>query len=203
MQPCRLPPTRCALSIGPCACRCSRASSPQRARRCRSPAPYTTPTHCSGTTGLSASRPARPLRPAAASPSGPSAGSTASGRRSPGSCWASPATTRSRRVSRPPTPWSTGSPVIHGAKHPLCQIYGNEPWHHEPPSPLDPDLELVRDRDLVHRSAHRLLDELRDPGLVCLSQLLQRERDGPHGAVVELRAVVVAEHRVPLLEHRG
>jgi D-alanyl-D-alanine carboxypeptidase len=30
-------------------------------------------------------------RPAAASPSGPSAGSTASGRRSPGSCWASPA----------------------------------------------------------------------------------------------------------------
>jgi D-alanyl-D-alanine carboxypeptidase len=51
-------------------------------------------------------------RPAAASPSGPSAGSTASGRRSPGSCWASPATTRSRRVSRPPTPWSTASPVI-------------------------------------------------------------------------------------------
>ena len=52
-----------------------------------------------------------PTRPAAASPSGPSAGSTASGRRSPGSCWASPATTRSRRVSRPPTPWSTASPV--------------------------------------------------------------------------------------------
>jgi hypothetical protein len=46
----------------------------------------------------SASRPARPPRPAAASPSGPSAGSTASGRRSPGSYWASPATTRSRRV---------------------------------------------------------------------------------------------------------
>ena len=52
-----------------------------------------------GRTGLSASRPARTRRPAAASPSGPSAGSTASGRRSPGSCWASPATTGSRRVS--------------------------------------------------------------------------------------------------------
>ena len=70
-------------------------------------------------------------RPAAASPSGPSAGSTASGRRSPGSCWASPATTRSRRVSRPPTPWSTASPVIHGAKYGLCRIYGNEPRHQE------------------------------------------------------------------------
>src|SRR6266545_1833808 len=67
-QPCRPPPTRCALSIGPCACRCSRASSPHRARRCRSPAPCTTPTLCSGTT-------------------------------------------RSRRVSRPPTPWSSASPV--------------------------------------------------------------------------------------------
>jgi hypothetical protein len=110
------------LSLGRCACRCSRASSPHRARRCRSPAPSTTPTHCSGTTGLSASRPARPPRPAAASPSGPSAGSTASGRRSPGSCWASPATTRSRRVSRPPTPSSTASPVIG-----LRQIHSNEP----------------------------------------------------------------------------
>src|SRR5437870_5672599 len=118
--------------MGPCACRCSRASSPHRARRCRSQAPCTTPTHCSGTTGLSASRPARTTRPAAASPSGPSAGSTASGRQSPGSRWASPATTRSRRVSWPPTPWSTASPVIHGAKHGLRQIYGSEPWHHEP-----------------------------------------------------------------------
>src|SRR5919201_6716220 len=127
-QPCRLPPTRCALSIGPCACRCSRASSPHRARRCRSPARCTTPTHCSGTTGLSASRPARTTRPAAASPSGPSAGSTASGRRSPESCWASPATTRSQRVSRPPTPWSTAPPFIG-----LCQIYSNEPCHYELP----------------------------------------------------------------------
>ena len=50
-------------------------------------------------------------RPAAASPSGRSAGSTASGRRSPGSCWASPARS-SRQVSRRPTPWSTASPVI-------------------------------------------------------------------------------------------
>src|SRR6266545_4812019 len=130
-QPSRLPPTRCALSFARCACWCSRASSPHRSRRCRSPAPCTTPTHCSGTTGSSASRPARTTRPAAASPSGPSAGSTAGGRRSPGSCWASPATTESRPVSRPPTPWSTASPVIHGAKYGLCQIYGNEPWHHE------------------------------------------------------------------------
>ena len=125
-QPCRLPPTRCASSIGRCAYRCSRVSSPRRARRCRSPAPCTTPTRCSGTTGLSASRPARTTRPAAASPSGPSAGSTASGRRSPGSCWGSPATTGSRRVSRPPRPWSTGSPVSG-----LCQIERNEPCHHE------------------------------------------------------------------------
>jgi D-alanyl-D-alanine carboxypeptidase (penicillin-binding protein 5/6) len=78
-----------------------------------------------GHNGLSASRPARPPRPAAASPSGPSAGSTASGRRSPGSCWASPAATRSRRVSRPPTPWSTASPVIG-----LRQIEGSQPCHH-------------------------------------------------------------------------
>ena len=57
----------------------------------------TTPTRCSATTGSSASRPARTTPPAAASPSEPSAGSTAGGRRSPGSCWASPATTRSAR----------------------------------------------------------------------------------------------------------
>ena len=54
----------------------------------------TTPTHCSATTGLSASRPARTVPPAAASPSERSAGSTASGRRSPGSSWGSQATTR-------------------------------------------------------------------------------------------------------------
>ena len=63
-------------------------------------------------------------RPAAASRSGRSAGSTGSGRRSPGSCWASPTTTGSRRLSRPPTRWWTASPVIG-----LCQIYGNEPCH--------------------------------------------------------------------------
>ena len=33
---------------------------------------------------------------------------------------------QARRVSRPPTPWSTASPVIG-----LCQIYRNEPWHQE------------------------------------------------------------------------
>src|SRR5207247_10778579 len=53
-------------------------------------------------------------------------GSTASGRRSPGSCWASPATTGSRPVSRPPRPWSTASPVIG-----MCQIYSNERCHQE------------------------------------------------------------------------
>ncbi len=70
----------------------------------------------------SASRPARTTRPAAASPSGPFAGSTASGRRSPGSCWARPATTRSRRLSRPPTPWSIASPVSG-----LRQIHSKNP----------------------------------------------------------------------------
>jgi hypothetical protein len=60
-----------------------------------------------GHNGFVGVKTARPPRPAAASPSGPSAGSRASGRRSPGSYWASPATTRSRRVSWPPTPWST------------------------------------------------------------------------------------------------
>src|SRR5438477_295343 len=59
-------------------------------------------------------------RPAAASPSGLSAGSTASGRRSPGSCWASPATTGSRPVSRPPPPWSTASQVSGP-----CRIHRN------------------------------------------------------------------------------
>src|SRR6185312_2923303 len=39
-------------------------------------------------------------------------------------------------------------------------------------------------------SAHRLLDELRDPGLVGLGQLPQREGDRPHRAVVEVRGVV-------------
>jgi hypothetical protein len=37
----------------------------------------------------------------------------------------SPATTRSRRVSRRPTPWSIASPVIG-----LRQIWGSEPCHH-------------------------------------------------------------------------
>src|SRR6266550_8008510 len=51
-------------------------------------------------------------------------------------------------------------------------------------------------------SAHRFLHERADPGLVGCGQLLQREGDRPHGAFVELRAVVEAEHRVPLLELR-
>src|SRR5205085_7714421 len=39
-------------------------------------------------------------------------------------------------------------------------------------------------------SAHRLLHERADLRLVGCGQLRQREGDGPHGAVVELRAVV-------------
>src|SRR4029077_16152452 len=49
-------------------------------------------------------------------------------------------------------------------------------------------------------SAHRLLHERADLCLVGCGQLRQREGDRPHGAFVELRAVVEAEHRVPLLE---
>src|SRR6185437_1463822 len=49
-------------------------------------------------------------------------------------------------------------------------------------------------------SAHRLLYERADLLLLRAGQLRQRERDRPHGALVELRAVVEAEHRVPLLE---
>ena len=64
-------------------------------------------------------------RPAAASPSEPSAGSTASGRRSPASCWASPAPTCKRRVSPPPPPWSTASPVIG-----LHEISSSQPCRH-------------------------------------------------------------------------
>src|SRR5260221_11665873 len=47
-------------------------------------------------------------------------------------------------------------------------------------------------------SAHRLLDERADLRLVGCGQLRQREGDRPHRALVELRAVVEAEHRVPL-----
>src|SRR5437870_8100581 len=49
-------------------------------------------------------------------------------------------------------------------------------------------------------SAHRLLHERADLRLVGCRQLRQREGDRPHGAFVELRAVVEPEHRVPLLE---
>ena len=82
-------------------------------------------------------------RPAAASPSGPSAGSTASGRRSPGSCWASPATTRSRRVSRPPTPWSAPSPAIE-----LGPAHRNQCQHQE----LCPKCVLARQPVSVSRT---------------------------------------------------
>src|SRR5213078_4287524 len=49
-------------------------------------------------------------------------------------------------------------------------------------------------------SAHRLLHERADLRLVGCGQLRQREGDRPHGAFVELGAVVETEHRVPLLE---
>src|SRR6185437_11368915 len=53
---------------------------------------------------------------------------------------------------------------------------------------------------VVFISGHRLLHEGANLRLVGCGQLLQREGDRPHGAFVELRAVVEAEHRVPLLE---
>src|SRR5436190_4400423 len=46
------------------------------------------------------------------------------------------------------------------------------------------------------------LQERRDPGLVAGGQLLQRKRDRPHGAVVELRFVAEAQRRIPCLELR-
>src|SRR5216117_3685531 len=49
-------------------------------------------------------------------------------------------------------------------------------------------------------SAHGSLHKRADLGLVGCGQLRQREGDRPHGAFVELRGVVEAEHRVPLLE---
>src|SRR5205807_6158197 len=49
-------------------------------------------------------------------------------------------------------------------------------------------------------SARRLLHERANLRLIGCGQLLQREGDRPHGAFVELRTVVEAEHRVPLLE---
>src|SRR6476646_2120696 len=49
-------------------------------------------------------------------------------------------------------------------------------------------------------SAHGFLYERADLRLVVCGQLLEREGDRPHGAFVELRAVVEAKDRVPLLE---
>src|SRR3989475_2300993 len=53
---------------------------------------------------------------------------------------------------------------------------------------------------VVFISAHRLLHERADPGLVGCGQLRQPKGDRPHVAFAELRGVVEAEHRVPLLE---
>src|SRR5881409_3740219 len=49
-------------------------------------------------------------------------------------------------------------------------------------------------------SAHRFLHERADPCLGGGGQLLQREGDRPHGALVEVRLVAEAERRVPRLE---
>src|SRR5262245_14074565 len=54
----------------------------------------------------------------------------------------------------------------------------------------------------VDALAHRLLYEGGDPRFVRGSQLLEREGDRPHSAIVELRAVVEAECRIPRLELR-
>src|SRR5260221_940207 len=48
-------------------------------------------------------------------------------------------------------------------------------------------------------SAHRFLHELADPCLFSGSQLLQRERDRPQGAFVEVRSVLEAERPLPRL----
>src|SRR5262249_52494443 len=57
-------------------------------------------------------------------------------------------------------------------------------------------------RRVARSSAHRLLHERVDPGFNAVSQLLQREGAGPHGAVVEVRVVLEAERCVPRLELR-
>src|ERR671916_64872 len=53
------------------------------------------------------------------------------------------------------------------------------------------------------RLARRPLHELADPRLFGGAQLLQREGDRPHGALVEVRRVVEAERRVPRVELLG
>src|SRR4029453_11725305 len=69
-------------------------------------------------------------------------------------------------------------------------------------SPRRPAPTLAASRSPARASADGLLHERADPGLVGCGEPLQRERDRPHGAVVELRGVVEAEHRVALLELR-
>src|SRR5918998_2453517 len=53
------------------------------------------------------------------------------------------------------------------------------------------------------RLARRPLHELADPRLFGGAQLLQREGDRPHGALVEVRRVAEAERRVPRVELLG
>src|SRR5215211_5639089 len=68
-----------------------------------------------------------------------------------------------------------------------------------------PGLPVGR-RSLVNRpggSARRPLHELGDPRLCGGTQLLQRKRGRPHGALVEVRLVAEAERSVPRVELLG
>src|SRR5438874_12745443 len=51
------------------------------------------------------------------------------------------ATTRSRPVSRPPTPWSTASPITHGAEHGTSRICLLPGWGEQLPVPLGDDVD--------------------------------------------------------------
>src|SRR5205814_5660902 len=105
------------------------------------------------------------------------------GRRSPGSCWASPVTTVLRRVSRLPAPWSTESPVIHRANYELCRIYGDEPWHQElRPQVIDHGLKrsvscVTRQRAGGAEKVDPMLGrECSDRGNLCLGRRPRRRR---------------------------
>src|SRR5207244_12277759 len=132
------------------------------------------------------------------SPDGPSAGSTASGRRSPGSCWRSPVTTVLRRLSRPPAPWSTASTVIHRANYELCRISGNEPWHQElRPQVIDHVLKrsvscVTRQRaGRAEKFDPMLGRECSDRGNLCLGGRPRRRR----GQLGTVRGLACGDHK--------
>ena len=121
---CRRPGADCRSSHEPVGVRKRRRHAERDAAgrgRC------TTPTHCSGATGLSASRPAwtstaggcfafRAIR-------------WIDGKRTTitGVVLGQPGDNQIAAGLGPPTRWSTASPVSHGAKYQLCRIYGNDP----------------------------------------------------------------------------